>query len=1408
MGLVEKMQDKITRSVQLDSLESRRLMAATKIMPLGDSITEGWPDAQSYRYDLYNMLAQAGYSVDMVGSQTGNYNKNSILNNLDQNHEGHSGWTADQIAASINGWANTYKPDVVLLQIGTNDVIHGQDNPSTISDITSIVSNLRAAVPSVKIVLAQITPETSANGSWIPDLNSRIATLATSLSTAQSPIKLVDQYTGIDTTADLTDGIHPNISGELKLATKWYTALQSILPTPTAPPTGTYLDGLTPTSATNGSGSFEQDRSNGGSGAIDGGKLTLNGAVYMRGLGVSASSALVYDVTGKSYTQFNADIGVDDEITSGGGIKFQVYADNVLKYDSGTMTATTATKSISVNITGASAIKLVVADAGGGSAAVDHGDWANARFYAVPVTIPTAPSGLTATAGSSGIALKWTDNSTNELNFRVERKAAGGSYATLQDLPANTITYTDTTATPGTAYTYRVFAYNTGGNSGYSNEATATVAVVTGNTYLSDLPYVVNANGWGNPEKDKSNGEQGDHDGATLTLNGTTYAKGLGVHATSDITLSLAGKYNSFTTAMGVDDEVGSDGSVVFQIYVDGTKQYDSGTMTGSTATKTTTVSLANAQTLRLVVTDAGNGNDSDHGDWANAYLTAGTTTVTVPNAPSNAAVSLNAAYTTATVSWSDNSSNETGFVVQRKTGSTGTWATIYTTVANAVSYADSTITRGQTYYYRVAATNSAGTSATSNEPSVAVPALNPPAAPTNLSGVNSTSGMPSVNLNWIDNATNETAYRVERKTGGGSYVPVLSTGANLISYTDGNITAGTTYTYRVIASNADGDSAPSNEFTITTTAAVTAPAGASNVTASYDATSGKVTLGWTDNSTNETGFRIERRTVLGGTATIVGTAAANAITFPDVGPFSASTTYYYRVIAFNSAGDGPSLAEPSITTPAASSTTAYLSDLAYVVNDNGWGAAEKDRSNGEQGDHDGGTITLNGKTYTKGIGVHAHSDITYNLAGKYTAFTADIGVDDEVGSDGSVVFQVFLDGVKAYDSGTMTGSTATKSINVNTTGKQTLELVVTDAGNGNDSDHGDWANAQLIGTTTTVTVPAAASGVTGTFASGTSLMTLNWIDNSTTETGFRIERKADSGSYAPVGTTGANVVTFTDPTALASGHTYTYRVFAYNNAGDAAASNEFAYTVAATVTVPTAPSGLTATYNATSKTVSLAWTDNSSNETAFRIEKQTAGGAWTPLTTIGANTKIGTDGGPFAASTTYSYRVIATNSAGDSTASNVASFTSPSGGTTSVFVSDLTPTTTVNGWGPYEKDHSNGEDAAGDGGTISIRGKTYAKGLGVHGYSVLAYNLGGAYTTFTSDIGVDDETGGAGTVIFDVYVDGVVKYTSGVVTGKDAIKTASVNVAGAQQIWLVVENSNDGADSDHADWANATLTA
>jgi hypothetical protein len=128
-----------------------------------------------------------------------------------------------------------------------------------------------------------------------------------------------------------------------------------------------------------------------------------------------------------------------------------------------------------------------------------------------------------------------------------------------------------------------------------------------------------------------------------------------------------------------------------------------------------------------------------------------------------------------------------------------------------------------------------------------------------------------------------------------------------------------------------------------------------------------------------------------------------------------------------------------------------------------GWGPVERDTSNGENQAGDGHPITLNGAVSAKGLGVHANGDVSVYLGGNCTRYTATVGVDDEVGGGGSVTFSVVADGRTLTTTPVLTGSSASVPIDVDVTGAQQLDLLIGDGGDGNGSDHGDWADARLV---------------------------------------------------------------------------------------------------------------------------------------------------------------------------------------------------------------------------------------------------------------------------------------------------------------------------------------------------------
>jgi beta-galactosidase GanA len=140
-------------------------------------------------------------------------------------------------------------------------------------------------------------------------------------------------------------------------------------------------------------------------------------------------------------------------------------------------------------------------------------------------------------------------------------------------------------------------------------------------------------------------------------------------------------------------------------------------------------------------------------------------------------------------------------------------------------------------------------------------------------------------------------------------------------------------------------------------------------------------------------------------------------------------------------------------------------------------------------------------------------------------------------------------------------------------------------------------------------------------------------------------------------------------------------------------------------------------------------------------------------------------------------------------------------------YVSDLPFFSATNGWGPVERDTSNGEQAAGDGKPITLNGVVYAKGLGTNAISDVGVYLAGHCSTFHAVVGVDDEQGSAGSVTFSVVSDGKTLTTTPVLTGSSASVTLDVDITGTQLLDLVVGDGGNGNGNDHGDWADAQVT-
>lgn len=177
-------------------------------------------------------------------------------------------------------------------------------------------------------------------------------------------------------------------------------------------------------------------------------------------------------------------------------------------------------------------------------------------------------------------------------------------------------------------------------------------------------------------------------------------------------------------------------------------------------------------------------------------------------------------------------------------------------------------------------------------------PPPGPPAAPTYLNANALSSSQ--VQLTWIDNASNETSFRIEARTGAAAFAEVATAGVNAYVAIVSGLLRATPYDFRVRARNGSGDSPYSNTASATTLSAAQAPAAPTDLVATPTSSS-EVHLAWQDNSDNETSFRVERR--VGGVFADIGFVGTD-ITSANVPGLAADTAYDFRVKARNAAGD------------------------------------------------------------------------------------------------------------------------------------------------------------------------------------------------------------------------------------------------------------------------------------------------------------------------------------------------------------------------------------------------------------------------------------------------------------------------------------------------------------------------
>lgn len=748
--------------------------------------------------------------------------------------------------------------------------------------------------------------------------------------------------------------------------------------------------------------------------------------------------------------------------------------------------------------------------------------------------LPTAPGSLVATTVSnSQINLAWSDNSNNEDGFKIERKLnAAVTYTQIATVSANVVSFSNTDLATNTGYSYRVRAYNAGGNSGYSNAATATT-----------LP---------NPPNTPS--------GLTAT--------------------TVSNKRIDIAWADNANDELG----FIIERKTGSGGVYSVIDTINANATTFINNNLVGGKQYFFRVRAYNTGGASDYSNETNA-----TTQPDVPAAPTGLTATA-ASSARIDLAWSDNSSNEDGFRIEIKIGTFGTYSEIDVVTANVTSYASTGLEASIPYFYRVRAFNVTGNSNYSNEVK-AFTLPDPPTSPSNLQAT--TVSNTTIKLVWADNSNNEDSFKIERRLNSAvTYTEVGSVGANVTTFTNTGLTPNTLYLYRVRAVNDGGKSAYSNVSSATTFP--NPPSAPSNLSATTISNS-QIDLGWQDNSGNELGFIVERKAGSGGVYAPIDTVGANATNFVSLG-LTGSIQYFYRVRAYNTGGSSAYSNEANATTQVdPPGTPTNLTAVALTS----------------------ARINL---TWTD----NATNELGYKIELKIGA-DGSFAVIDEVGPNVTSYESAGLDAEIQYF--------------------YRVRAFSPDGFSGYSNE---------TSATTLPDPPLSPSGLTVKAASNTQI-DITWKDNSSNESGFKIEQKLNSAlTFTQIGTVGPNVTSYSS-TGLNANTKYTYRVRAYNATGNSSYSN-----LAGTATLPnapTAPTNLFATAE-NNRQINLKWTDNAANEAGFIIERKTGpGGVYASIDTVEANVTIFANI-DLVGGTQYFYRVTAYNAGGNSAASNDANAT------------------------------------------------------------------------------------------------------------------------------------------------------
>ncbi len=854
------------------------------------------------------------------------------------------------------------------------------------------------------------------------------------------------------------------------------------------------------------------------------------------------------------------------------------------------------------------------------------------------------PSNLQAMAISdTQIFMTWDDKVSGEDGFKIEVSIDGGDYTYLATVTANTASYFHKNLSGSTFYSYRVYAYDSTGNSEYSNVAfTLTLAPPSA------------------PPDDPTN---------------------LQAVALSDTAIELE----------WVDNSSNEDGFKI-KISQDGSNFSDLGTADAN-ATSYTSTGLTPETTYYYKVIAFNSFGDSGETDPANATTTA--TPLAPPNAPTNLQA-LTVSDMQIDLSWTDNSDNDAGFAIEISSDGSS-FALLDNVKTNVTSYESSSLMPETTYYYRVYASNSAGNSGYSNIASATTNAITDtvPDAPTNLQA--KAASDTQIELGWTDNSDNEDGFNVEISKNGLDFSWVGKVKANVTGYSVTGLSPNYTYYFRVNGYNFYGSSVYSNLAKATTLPAPTGvPAKPTNLQAKA-ASDTMIDIAWTDNSGDEDGFNIEVSED-GIKFQWIDKVGSN-VTGYSLGGLRPELTLWFRVNAFNRYGSSKYTDPASATTnpkPGAP-PAAPTSLVAKVLSDTQIALGWMDNSINEDGFNIEYGIDGTNFKWIASVKPDVREYLVEGLKPNYTFYfrvnafnregssgysnTAKATTNPTPGekpaaptnlaaialSDTSIELRwedrsnnEDLFNIEISENGVEFKWIAEVKPNITTyvsTGLRPSTLYYYRVNAYNSYGYSDYSNTVEIKTQGAIEQPPTTpKGLIATPISDTQIEIV-WDDVSDNEEGFNIYRALDDGITKPVygfvKSVGQNVTSFGDE-GLRSKTKYWYRVNAFNKAGTSGYSNEdYAVTLEPAQTKPDSPVNLKAEAISESQ-IDLGWEDKSNNEDGFYVYRSDDGGeTYSDIAKLKPNTTSYSDTG-LSHSTTYYYGVAAFNDIGSSE-SNVA---------------------------------------------------------------------------------------------------------------------------------------------------------